>query len=81
MSRCFSLTCYFRHLQEVFKKAGITVTTENKREVDKVIHTIVGVKDKDCPSAWREVKKRVAQDEETFISDLKRAMVAAKSVV
>ena len=32
------MTCYFRHLKEIFKKAGIEVTRENKREVDGTIH-------------------------------------------
>jgi hypothetical protein len=35
------MTCYFRRLKEIFKKAGIEVTTENKREIDKIIHNIV----------------------------------------
>lgn len=65
------MTCYFRHLQAVFQKAGIEVTKENKREIDKVIHTIVGVEYKNCPAAWKEVKKRVAIDEESFVSELK----------
>ena len=29
--RWFVVTCYFRHLKEIFKKAGIEVTSENKR--------------------------------------------------
>jgi len=66
------MTCYFRHLKEIFKKAGIQVTSENKREIDKVIHHIVGVKYKDCPAAWREVKKRLAEDEEAFVSKLNK---------
>jgi hypothetical protein len=65
------LACYFRHLQEVFKNAGIRVTEENKREVDKVVHRIVGVEYKDCPAAWKEVKKRISEDEEAFVSQLK----------
>jgi len=65
------MTCYFRHLNEIFKKAGIDVTSQNRREVDKVIHNIVGVEYKNCPAAWREVKKRLAEDEEAFISRLK----------
>jgi ATP-dependent Zn protease len=65
------MTCYFRHLREVFKKAGIIVTDENKREVDKVIHRIVGVKYKDCAETWKEVKKRISKDEEGFASRLK----------
>ena len=68
------LTCYFRHLREVFKKAGIEVTNENKREIDRVIHGIVGVEYKSCPAAWREVKKRIAEDEQAFVSSLKEAM-------
>ena len=60
------MTCYFRHLQEVFKKAGIGVTEENKREVDKIIHRIVGVKYNDCSATWKEVKRRIREDEEGF---------------
>jgi len=65
------MTCYFRHFQHIFKKAGIELTNENKREIDKIIHNIVGVKYKNCPAAWREIKKRIAQDEEGFVSKLK----------
>ena len=67
------MTCYFRHLQQIFKKAGIEVTNENKREIDRVIHGIVGVDYKNCPAAWKEVKKRIAEDEEGFISKVKEA--------
>jgi len=68
------MTCYFRHLQDVFKKAGIDVTSENKREIDRVIHGIAGVEYKNCPATWREVKKRIAEDEESFVSKLKEAL-------
>jgi len=67
------MTCYFRHIQQIFKKAGIEVMSENKREIDRVIHGIVGVEYKNCPAAWREVKKRIAEDEEGFVSKLKEA--------
>lgn len=65
------MTCYLRHLQRIFEKAGIEVTSQNKRDVDRVIHRIVGVKYKNCPVAWREVKKGIAADEESFIFKLK----------
>jgi len=74
MLRQFVMTCYFRHLQHVFKTAGIEVKRENKREIDRVIHDIVDVEYKNCPAAWREVKKRIAENEESFISKLKKAM-------
>jgi len=65
------MTCYFRHLKEIFKKAEIEVTNENKREIDKIIHELVGVEYKNCPAAWREIKTRIAQDEGGFVLKLK----------
>jgi len=67
------VTCYFRHLQDFFRKAGIEVTSENKREIDRVIHSIVGVEYKNCSAAWKEVKKKIAEDEEGFASRLREA--------
>jgi hypothetical protein len=68
------LTCYFRHLRDFFDKAGINVTDENKRQIDRVIHETMGVKYKNCSATWKEVKKRIAEDEETLISQLKKAL-------
>ena len=68
------MTCYFRHLRDVFEKAGIEPTKENKRDLDRVIHGIVGVDYKNCSTTWREVKKRITVDEEAFISMLKEAL-------
>ena len=67
------MTCYFRHLGEVFRKAGIEVTPQNKRQLDKIIHELVKTTYKDCPSTWREVKKRIAADEDAFAEKLKAA--------
>jgi hypothetical protein len=67
------MTCYFRHLQQVFKKAGIEVTAENKRDVDKVIHKIVGVDYKNCSATWGEVKKRISKNEEKLVFNLREA--------
>jgi ribosomal protein L17 len=68
-----AMTCYFRILQGIFKKAGIEVTKENRQELDKIIHKIVSTKYKDCPATGREVKKRIAQDEAGFVAELKAA--------
>jgi hypothetical protein len=67
------MTCYFRHLSNVFEKAGINVTKDNKRQVDKVIHKIVGVEYKNCPATWKAVKARLAENPDAFITDLNRA--------
>ena len=72
------MTCYFRHIKGIFTKAGIEVTGENKREIDRVIHGIVGVDYKNCPDAWREVKKRIATNEEYFVAKLKEALARHK---
>ena len=65
------MTCYFRHLQSVFKKARIEVTDKNKRDIDRIIHRIVHVEYKNCSATWREVKKRIAEDEGSFVATLK----------
>ena len=65
------MTCYFRHLNEIFEKAGVTITKENKQDVNRAIHSIVGVEYKNCSATWKEVKKRIAEDEESFVNTLK----------
>jgi hypothetical protein len=50
------LTCYFRHLKEIFQRAGIEVTRENKQEVDKLIQQVVKTEHKNCPETWKEEK-------------------------
>ena len=67
------MTCYFRHLKQVFEKAGIEVTEENKREIDRVIHGIVGVEYKSCSATWKKVKKSLAEDRDGFVSKLREA--------
>ena len=67
------MTCYFRHLAQVFEKASIEVTPANKQEIDRIIHDIVGVTYKNCPAAWRQVKSRVLEDEANFVLMLKDA--------
>lgn len=65
------MTCYFRHLKAIFEKAGIQVTSENKQDIDRIIHEIVAVKYKDCSDTWQKVKRRLAENEEEFTSRLK----------
>lgn len=60
-------------MQDIFQKAGIEVTPENKRELDKVIHSLVYVKYKNCSSTWKAVKQIIAENESDFISRLKEA--------
>lgn len=50
------MSCYFRHLKEVFAEAGIEVSPANKKALDQAWHRCVGVEYKDCPAAWRKLK-------------------------
>ncbi|MFQ5832260.1 MAG: hypothetical protein ACE5H4_06145 [Candidatus Thorarchaeota archaeon] len=52
------------------------VTKENKRDIDRRIHELVGVDYKDCPKAWKAVKQRMAEDEDGFVSSLRNVLSA-----
>lgn len=68
------MTCYFRHLKPIFEKAGISITSENKKDIDKKIHQIVGIEYKNCSATWKEVKKRITENEENFVNILNKAV-------
>jgi len=72
------MTCYIRHLRPILEKSGIEVTSENRREIDRIIHEIVGVNYKNCPAAWRQVKKRFSDNEASFASMLKEKLSKRK---
>ncbi|MCW4016571.1 MAG: hypothetical protein NWF06_09390 [Candidatus Bathyarchaeota archaeon] len=68
------MTCYFRHLNKIFEKAEVAITKENKKEVDRAIHSIVGIQYKNCSATWKEVKKQIAEDETNFVNMLKKEL-------
>jgi len=71
------MSCYLRHLKDVLSEADIEITADNKKQIDRAIHKIVGTTYKDCPTTWKEVKKRLASSEaekRDFIKKLKAAV-------
>jgi len=58
----------------IFAQIGIEPTPENKRDIDKKIHNLVGVDYKNCSATWRAIKARLAEDEENFLADLDRVL-------
>jgi len=62
-------------MKPIFNKMGLEITKENKKEIDKAIHDIVGVEYKNCSATWREVKKRISEDEESFTFKLKESVL------
>ncbi len=75
------MTCYFRHLKQVFEKAGIEITQANKQEIDRIIHTMVNVKYKNCPAVWKQVKNLILEDEDSFALMLKDVLDDRKNSV
>jgi ribosomal protein L17 len=67
------MSCYFRHLGDIFAQAGIQVTKENKKELDQVLHRLVDVEYKNCSQAWRAIKGLKADEalRRKLVEDLK----------
>ena len=57
------MSCYLRHMKDVLDAAGIKVTADNRKEIDRAFHGIVGVTYKDCPATRRKLKQELAGDE------------------
>jgi len=71
------MSCYFRHMKEILEETGVEVTKENKKEVDRIIHRVVGVEYKDCPPTWTAVKGHVKGDDRArsrFVKRLKKEL-------
>lgn len=75
------MTCYFRPLEGFFKKAEITVTSRNRKDIDMIIHKMAGVNYKSCALTWKQVKNLLREDEACFIADLKRRWTETKPTV
>ncbi len=69
------MTCYFRHLDTVFKRAGLIIDVDNRKRVDLIIHEMVGVEYKDCTETWNALKE-LLKDEEGFAQRLREACIA-----
>lgn len=71
------MSCYFRHMKDIFDEVGIEVTKENKKDIDRAIHKIVGVEHKNCPPTWKAVKEKIKNDPEKkarFVEMLKQEL-------
>jgi hypothetical protein len=70
------MSCYFRHLKDVLAEAGVEVTPANKGDVDQALHEIAGVAYRDCPSAWKNLKRQMANDGDraAMVGKLRKAL-------
>ncbi len=58
------MSCYFRHMEDILREAGIEVTKDNKKDIDRVIHKIVDADYKNCSDAWKKVKEIIKGEDE-----------------
>ena len=71
------MSCYLRHLKDIFEEAGIQITSGNRKQIDRAVHEIVGTDYKDCPATWRRLKESLLSDElkrRGFIQNFKDAL-------
>jgi len=61
-------------MKQTFTELGVEITPENKRDIDKKIHKLLGVEYKNCSATWKEIKKRIAEDESGFMTSLDGAL-------
>jgi hypothetical protein len=67
------VSCYFRHMDDVFVEAGIMVTRENKKQLDQLLHELADVEYKNCSPAWKRIKELRADEalRRELVRDLK----------
>jgi hypothetical protein len=70
------MSCYFRHLNEIFNEAGIVVTPNTRKQIDQAIHQVVGVTYKECPQAWKMLKQIMGDEQkrQDFIKKLQASI-------
>ena len=68
------MTCYFRHMKDIFTEIGVEPTKANKKDMDRKIHDLLGVEYKNCSTSWKQVKVKLEKDREGFLGDLKRIL-------
>jgi len=64
-------------MKDILGEAGIEVTPDNRKQIDRAIHEVVGTAYKNCPATWKEVKVKLASSEaekKAFIKKLKAAL-------
>lgn len=53
-------------MKELFDELGITVTKENRDDINEVLHEYLSVEYKNCAATWKMIRKRLQEDGEGF---------------
>ena len=72
------MSCYTRHLSDVFEALGVENNKDNRKTMDKSIRKILKT-DKPCPEVWKQLKAILADGEkkEDLVRKLKKEFVKA----
>ncbi len=71
------MSCYFRHMKDIFAQIGVEITKENRKDIDRAIHMVAGIEYKDCPTTWRTLKAGFLGDDRkraAFVKKLRKAL-------
>jgi hypothetical protein len=71
------MSCYLRHIRAELEQAGIKLDEGDSKKIDQAIHRAVGVGYKNCPKAWKETKRRMAENEGDFMAEVKKELEEA----
>jgi hypothetical protein len=66
-------------MKDVIEEAGVEITKENKKDVDRIIHGLVDVEYKNCSPTWKGVKEHIKSDDKArtrFIKKLEQKLKA-----
>ena len=69
------MSCYFRHMKNELEEAGVQITRENKKDIDRILHEMADVAYKNCSPTWKAIKAHIKADEkarQAFIQELKK---------
>lgn len=61
-------------MKDIFAEIGVEPTKENKKDMDRKIHELLGVEYKNCSTTWKQVKEKLAEDREGFVGQLKQVL-------
>jgi hypothetical protein len=67
-------------MKDILEEAGVQITKENKKEIDRIIHNLMGVEYKNCSPAWKAVKDHIRGDEKTRSRFIKKLNDSLKSL-
>jgi hypothetical protein len=70
------MSCYTKHLEELFLEIGFPFTKENKKVGDALIRKVLKMSKADCPDVWKKLKTVLADKDKkkSLIKELKKAV-------